>query len=833
MVKIKKIILKSILFIASILVIGVGIFIIWVSTISIPDFRSFEEIKVTSSTKIYDRTGKIPLYDIHREIKRTIIPFSEMGINIKNATVAVEDKEFYQHKGIRPTSIIRAIWANIRNREFSQGGSTITQQIIKNTLLTTEKTISRKLKEWVLSLKIEQVMSKEEILAIYLNDAPYGGNVYGIQQASETFFNKKPIDLTLVEASYLAAIPKAPTFYSPYGENKDQLDKRKDLVLQRMLELNFINEEIYNKTKNEKIVFLTEKPLGIEAPHFVFFIKQYLEEKYGKDIVESGGLKVITTLDYALQKKAEEIVLRNALENEKNFNASNSASVVIDPKTGQILVMIGSRDYFDKEIDGKFNVATAKRQPGSAFKPFVYATAFKKDYTPDSVVFDLRTEFFVGCNQNGNAFPGYSQEDCYRPQNYDNEYLGPVNLRTALAESRNVPSVKLLYLVGINDSIKTAQEMGIKTLTDPSRYGLTLVLGGGEVKLLELVSAYGVFATNGIYHSPQSILRVENAQGEVLEEYQDKSSVVLDKNVASLISDVLSDNKARTPLFGSRSFLYFEDQDVAGKTGTTDNKRDGWLIGYSPSVVVGVWSGNNDNSPMEKGSSISGPMWREIMNEALKNYPKERFDTPLIKNDPLTIKPIIRGFWQGGESFFIDKVSGKLATEHTPKELIEEKIITNVHSVLYWINRKDPLGPAPENPSDDSQFNRWENTVQDWWEKNKNNYKIINTVPTEYDDVHTPESKPIIHLIEPNPSKTYNLNDKISLSFTNTSRYPLDKIDVFVNNTYLGSDKKLPLNFSFIPSEITNIKPINELKLVIYDAVLNSTQIITSFNVNL
>ena len=831
----KKIVVNGILLLISMGLLAVSGLAISFATAKIPDFKSFEERKIARSTKIYDRTGKILLYNIHEDIKRTTVPFNEMGVYIKNAVVAIEDSEFYQHKGVRPKAIIRALWFNLSRGEFSQGGSTITQQIIKNTLLTSEKTIIRKLKEWVLSIKLEQVVGKEEILALYLNESPYGGNIYGIQEASTSFFGKESSELTLAEAAYLAAIPKAPTYYSPYGENKYKLDNRKNIVLRRMKDLAFISEEEYEDSRNEVVEFLPREKFGIRAPHFVFFVREYLERKYGKDTVEQGGLKIITTLDYEFQEKAEEIVLRHALQNEEDWNASNASLVAIDPKTGHILVMVGSRNYFDKEIDGNFNIAVAKRQPGSSFKPFVYATAFKERYTPNTVVFDLPTEFQSTCDYKGNTLPGYNQDDCYSPRNFNNKFKGPVTLREALGQSINVASVKVLYLAGVADSLKTAKDMGIKTLTDPNRYGLTLVLGGGEVRLLDMVSAYGVFATGGIRHPYKSILQVEDAFGNILEEYRDEPGRVLDKNSALLVSDILSDNVARTPLFGANSFIYFgEDKDVAGKTGTTNDNRDAWMLGYTPNIVVGVWSGNNDNTPMKKGSSISGRLWRDFMDVALQKLPDEKFEEPIIDNDR-ALANIIRGIWQGGETYLIDSLSGKLATQYTPPETEEELVVTSVHSILYWINKENPIGEAPLDPTVDNQFERWEIIVQEWWGKNKHTFSLVaeEDIPTEVDDIHTPETQPVVVIKEPNGDKIYNQNQQITLVIDSTSHYPLKKIDVFVNNIYLGSVKNSPFTFSFTPSDVNNLQNTNELKVIARDSVFNSTQATVQFIVAL
>ncbi|MFZ2072546.1 MAG: transglycosylase domain-containing protein, partial [Minisyncoccia bacterium] len=436
----KRFLKNLVLLSAGIFVFMVGIVIIWISSFKIPDFKSFEDRKVVNSTKIYDRTGEVLLYDIHQDVKRTNIPFDQMGSNIKNATVAVEDADFYNHSGIRITSIIRAtIWAKLTGKKVT-GGSTITQQLVKNTLLTSERSLARKLKEWVLAIKIDQSMPKEKILEYYLNEAPYGGSVYGIEEASKTYFNKNAQDLTLAEAAYLAAIPQSPTSLSPYGKNKNKLDERKNFVLSRMLEVKFINQQEYEKAKNEIVFFQPQATMGIKAPHFVFFIKDYLEQKYGSSVVEQGGLKVITTLNYDLQQKGEQIVKEGALQNEKDWNGSNAGLVAVDPKTGQILTMVGSRDYFDKGIDGNYNIATAHRQPGSSFKPFIYATAFNKGFTPDSTLFDLPTEFSTTCNAYGKALPGHSQSSCYKPDNYDGKFRGPMSLRNALAQSINIPA---------------------------------------------------------------------------------------------------------------------------------------------------------------------------------------------------------------------------------------------------------------------------------------------------------------------------------------------------------------------------------------------------------
>ncbi len=814
-------------------VLIISFFLFWVASIKIPDFRSFDDRKIVSSTKIYDRTGTVLLYDLHQDVKRTNVSFGEMGDNIKKATVAVEDSTFYTNSGIKISSIIRAVIANVFHIGKTQGGSTITQQLVKNTLLTSDKSILRKIKEWILALKVDSSMSKEKILEAYLNESPYGGTIYGVEEATQTYFGKSAKDLSIAEAAFLAAIPQSPTVLSPYGKNFDKLTQRKNFVLGRELTTKVITQEEYNKAKSEIVTFVPQATTGIKAPHFVFFIKDYLEQKYGPNMVDNGGLKIITTLDYSLQQKGEQIVKEGALQNEKDWNGSNASLVAIDPKTGQILTMIGSRDYFDKNIDGNFNVTTAARQPGSSFKPFIYATAFNKGFTPDTVLFDLPTEFQTTCNAYGKALPGHNQSDCYKPDDYDGKFRGPMSLRDALAQSINIVAVKLFYLAGLPDSLKTAEEMGISTLSDSSRYGLTLVIGGGEVTLLDMTSAYGVFANSGVRNPYTGILQVSTEDGKILEQYTPNERDVLPKNSALTISDILSDNIARVPTFGANSPLVIPGRPVAVKTGTTNNNKDAWTIGYTPSIAVGVWAGNNNNKPMKKGgSAVAGPIWNKFMTEALKTLPNEKFEKPNLELDPTQTKPALLGFWQGNEGFFIDKISGKLASDFTPKETRVEKVITNVHSILYWVDKKNIMGPPPANPSDDPQFEHWEIPIQNWWAQNMYKYGVTTWAdkPTALDDVHTAYSKPVVSIVVPDTTTIYEANQKINLSVLNQSAYLIQKMDVFVNDIYLGSTKP-PFNFSFTPSQLDNLKDINTIKLLVYDAAYNNTEINSTFQV--
>lgn len=799
---------------------------LWAASLEIPDFGSFEERKIIQSTKIYDRTGKIVLNNVGEEIRRTVVPYSQIGRHLKNATVAIEDDEFYEHRGFKPSAFLRAILVNLTTGSFSQGGSTITQQVIKNALLTQEKTLTRKLKEIVLALKLERVLSKEKILEIYLNETPYGGPVYGVEEASLYYFGKPASDVSVAEAAYLAALPKAPSYYSPYGQHLDKLNSRKNLIIRRMSELGFISQAEAESALKETVSFLNRSDQGIKAPHFVFYVRSYLEERYGGDSIETGGLKVITSLNWELQQKAQEIVKRFAFENEKNFNASNAGVVALDPRSGEILAMIGSRDYFEDVPWSKFNVTLAHRQPGSAFKPIVYATAFSDGYTAETVVFDLPTQFAAGCDERGQPlFAGISPENCYLPTNYDEKFRGPVTFREALAQSINVPSVKVLYLTGLSDTLETARAVGITTLTDPNRYGLTLVLGGGEVKLLELTSAYGVFAADGLRFEPVSVLRVEDSAGRVLEEARSEGRRVLDENTARLISDILSDNQARAPAFGGASPLYFPGREVAAKTGTTNDYRDAWIVGFTPSFVLGAWAGNNDNTPMVKqiAGFIVAPLWHALFEEALQDLPNETFPRP--EPPPVDLKPVLRGIWQGGETYFVDKASGLLATGQTPAETREERVIRSVHSILWWVDKNNPGGLKPANPAADPQFPAWEKAVREWALSAGLTDESSDVIPRASDNVHLAENEPRVKILSPQENRSYDKNERLVVDLQIRSTFPVAEAVYYLNGRFLGSSKTAPFGFSFVPAEVEGIQEQNTLSVVVFDQVRNQGQI--------
>lgn len=802
----------------------IGALILWASFIPLPDFAGFKDRTVVESTKIYDRTGKILLYDVHQDVQRTLVPFDQIPLVVRNATIAVEDARFYSHYGVDPKAIVRAVLANLSSGSFKQGFSTITQQVVKKTLLTDEKLITRKVKEIVLAFRMERAFTKNEILGLYLNEIPYGGNIYGVGQASRIFFGKEPRDLTLAEAAYIAAIPNAPTYYSPYGNHRAKLDERKDFVLKRMRDLNFIDDAAYAAARAEKISFLPKEPTGIKAPHFVEWIKEYLAEKYGEQAIEENGYKVTTTLDYSLQQKAEETIDRFGPDVEKNYSAKNMGLVAINPKNGQVLAMVGSRNYFDVQNQGNFNVAISpNRQPGSTFKPFVYATAFMKGYTPETTLFDLRTNFSTNCNAWGTPLaPGIKPEDCYMPENYDGKYRGPISLRSALAMSLNIPSVKTLYLAGIKDSLDTAKRMGITSLGPASQYGLTLVLGGGEVSLLELTGGYGVFANDGVRNPTTPILRVEDKNGNVVEEYKGNGEKVLPSEIARKITSILSDNDARTPEFGSNSALYFPGNDVAVKTGTTNDYRDVWTVGYTPSIAVGMWAGNNDNTPMHKNIAgfIITPVWHAFMEAAIAATPNERFIAP-EKEDLSALPAPLAGVWQGGEKYVIDTISGKLATNNTPIETRKVVAVPDVHSILYWVNKNNPRGAPPTNPQSDSQFSLWEEPVRAWASSQNLHTGDRSNIPSTYDNIHTPENIPVLSVAGADFAVPHKADEQLFVSVTSTGKYPLSRVDLFINGQLIEKIATPPFDFSFTLADISSVSAANTLSFIAYDSVLN------------
>jgi len=624
--KLKRLIkILGLLFLFSILItgfIGLGLFIYYAKDLPRPEM--FNEREQVIPTRIYDRTGETLFRTIFGEEKRETVALSEIPENLVNAILATEDANFYNHQGVDFRAILRAVLIDIKLRKPVQGASTISQQLIRSTFLSLEKTIQRKVREAVLTLELERRYSKEQIIEWYLNQVSFGPNIYGVGEANSTYFNKPLQDISLAESAILASLIRAPSFYYPYGSNLERLFNRKNYVLDRMTQENYISEEQALEAKGQNIEF-TEPGFDFrKAAHFILYIENYLYQKYGSAFLKEHGLKVYTTLDLDLQQAAKRAI-KEGVERNKIYGSYNASLVAINPNNGEILAMVGSKDYFGDtypedctsglncKFEPKVNVATygQGQQPGSAFKPFVYATAFKKGYTPDSIFIDEKTNF------------GKWGDKDYVPENYDGLYRGAVTIRQSLAQSLNIPSIKVLLAAGIQDSINTAHDLGITTLNEKaSFYGPSLVLGAGEVKLIDMVSAYGVFANNGLKIPYTGILKIEDRDGNIIEENKKIPRRVLSEEISETINDILSDNVARTPMFGPSSRLYFPDYWVAAKTGTTDGYRDAWTIGYTRSIAVGVWTGNNDNSSTAKkpGVTMAGPIWNQFMQTALDSF---------------------------------------------------------------------------------------------------------------------------------------------------------------------------------------------------------------------
>lgn len=782
---------------------------------------------VAESTKILDRNGKL-LYEVHGEENRTLIKFEDIPDNVKKATIAVEDPDFYKHMGFNVRGIARAFVYDIFKRDIGQGGSTITQQFVKNALLTSEKSFSRKIKEFILSIEIEKIYSKNEILTMYLNEIPYGNNAYGVSAAAKTYFDKSPKDLTLAESAIIAALPQAPTYFNPYGSNTDKLMAKKDYVLNKMVELQLLSKDEAESAKKEEIKFV-QKDQGILAPHFVMYIKEQLAEKYGESRLQEGGLVVTTSLDLDKQKIAEEVITA-----QKDYMISrgtkNASLVSMNPKTGEILAMVGSIDYFDTSNDGNVNVSLRPRQPGSSLKPVVYAAAFSQGYSPATMLIDVETDFGQG----------------YKPRNYDGKFRGPVSIRKALGNSLNIPAVKTLQLVGVKTATDLAQKMGIASLNDPDRYGLSMVLGGGEVKLLESVTAYATLSNEGIRHDPRPILKVVDNNGKVLEEYkadEDKGERVLDENVAYLVTNILSDDSARAEIFGTGGVLTLSGRPVAAKTGTTDEYRDAWTLGYTPSLVTGVWAGNNDNTTMDHaaGSMIAAPIWNTFMKRALTGEKVEQFRVP---------SEIVK--------FQVDALTGMLPlkdiSEDTARELpTKEEVFwskfpptetDNIHKVIRVIKTEDKIAgkDCPIGMTEEKIFmefhsilkdnSNWENAVTGW--AKTNNY---NNIPTEEEDCKDiiAENQPTIQIDTPmeNSKVINNLNIVVSYKAPKEA----EKVEYFISEEKIAEktldDKNFNLENFALPATlsgnvIVKVQLTDKIGLTAYDEikleVLKSTQ---------
>ncbi len=710
------------------------------------------------SSIIYDRNGK-QIYDLYENENRIPVAFTDMPQMLKDATIAIEDKQFYEHEGWSSQGMLRALF-NILFLHKLEGGSTLTQQLVKNVLLTNERTLPRKIKEFILAIQIERKYSKDEILQMYLNEAPYGSTTYGIEAAAQYYFGKPAKELTPMESIVLAGFPQSPSRYSPFTGEPDAYIWRSQQVLRRLREDGKITEE-QEKLYNEqlKTVVFVGQDESFTSAHFVAYIKDKLIEQFGEEKVLAGGLHVTTTLDLDLQVEAEKIV-KEEVEKAAKLKVGNGAAIVIDPQTGEILVMVGSKDYQATESGGyKFNVVTqGLRQPGSALKPITYAKAFEEGMTPSTIVMDVETKF-----------PGGTGQKEYAPKNYDLKWRGPIQLRYALANSINMSAVKVLALVGVKDMMSLAYDMGLTTLEPTSqnlaRFGLAVTLGGGEVRLIELAQAYGVFATGGIKQDPVAILKVTDKDGKTLFEHKKVNGKrVLGEDIAFLITNILSDNNARSMVFGPNSYLNIPDKNIFVKTGTTDDKKDNWTIGGGRGVIVGVWVGNNDNTQMHPtlASGVTGaaPIWNRIIKEALKKIPDQPFIRPdnIIEMDidafggglPRGDQPQRKEFFIKGteptaeapiyKKLKISKLTGKLANA------IEIASGSYEEKEFYVFEEKDPVST--------DGINRWQEGINAWLSTQSDpKYHPPTEVSSEKSD------EVIMNITSPGDQKRYDDHD--------------------------------------------------------------------------
>lgn len=804
----------ALLILGTLIMLGVFAFV----SRDLPDPNSLTERSIAQSTKIYDRTGEHLLYEIFGEENRTLKKLQEgycedddalekdpegVPLIALQATIAAEDRVFCDHAGFTFKGIARAVIF----RGKRGGGSTLTQQLVKNAILSNERTITRKIKELILSIELERRYSKDEVLQIYFNEIPYGSTYYGIQSASQNYYAKDAHELTLGEAATLAALPKAPTTYL---NNPDLLKERKGWILDSMADLEFISRSEAEEAKNENTE-IEVKVTNITAPHFVFHVKEQLDEEFGARQVETGGLKVTTTLDYDKQLIAEEAVENGVDARGESLGFTNASLVAIDPKNGHILSMVGSKDFFDDEIDGKVNVSTRLRQPGSSIKPIIYAKGFDMGYTPNTVLWDVKTNFPSSTGQ-------------YSPNNYDLAERGPIRVRDALQGSLNITAVKMLYLVGVQNALDFAKDLGYTSFEDRSRFGLAVVLGGGEVKLLEHVGAFATLANEGVRHETVGILKVEDPDGNTLKEWKESSGRdVVKPNVARTITNVLADNGARAPFFGGANALTLGGRPVAAKTGTTNDYHDAWTVGYTPSLAAGVWGGNNNNDAMNRGaggSSVAAPIWNEFMRRALEGEPIEPFVAPSI---PVTGKAMLDGKLDQ-QQVTVDTISGKLATEFTPDQYKEERLYAQFHNILHYVNRSNPTGPAPSNPEKaDRYYDDWENAVQDWIKRQEEEtgVKITqDTAPTEYDDVHVPEYFPSVQI--ENPQNNQEFADRnVTIDVNAEAPRGIKRVEFYLDGFYLGSDSTFPFRLqTTIPNTVS--RGYHTLKATAYDDVGNS-----------
>lgn len=768
---------------------GVVIFVIVLTFLfvwygrNLPEPGQLTERDMKLSTKIYDRNKKL-LYAVYSDENRTYVPLDKIPLALQDATVSIEDKTFYQHGGIDPFGYLRIVKNFITKGQIT-GGSGITQQLVKNVFFSSERTIKRKIKEFIMSKLVEKKYSKKQILEMYLNEAPYGGTAWGVQAASQQYFGKDVSKLNLLESAILAGLPQSPSYYSPYGVYPKAYVGRTEDVLRRMREDGKITQAQYDQTMKDlkKLKFESFSP-KFKAPHFVMYVKSLLEDQFGAATVESGGLSVYTTLDLSLQDDAQKIV-KDEVDKQKNLKVGNGAAVILDAKNREILAMIGSKDYFAKDYDGNVNVNLSLRQPGSSIKPLTYAQLLAKGYTASSILMDLKTHF-----------PVDGQAD-YVPQNYLGNFRGMMQLRFALGNSQNIPAVKAMGIVGLKNFLTTADNLGLHNLAPTSenlsKYGLALTLGGGEVRPLDLINAFAVFPDKGNYKSPIAIDKVVDATGKTVFQNQENrvGKRVFSEEVSYIISHILSDDIARKDVFGAGSYLVIPGHTVAVKTGTTDNKKDNWTIGFTPSYVAGVWVGNNDGSAMspyvESGASGSSIIWNRIMSRILKNVKNEDFAKPQNVN-AVEIDAFSGGPVHGGDSkrteYFVK------GTEPTQEKSIYKKIKVSKNNGKIANETEIARGEYEEkefvvireaDPVSRDGRNRWQEAIDEWI-KSQSDSKYH--PPTEISDSKKDEMT--VRINNPKDHDRINSND-VQISGEAFSSKDVKELRVFINGEQKGN----------------------------------------------
>lgn len=755
---------------------------IWYSK-DLPTPSKIANRTASESTKIYDRTGQTLLYETGDE-KRTIVKSDQISDNLKKATVSVEDANFYNHHGFDVKGVVSALWQKVSGKTVrTRGGSTITQQFVKNALLTPDRSITRKIKELIISIELEFMYSKDEILTMYLNEIPYGNSTAGAEAAAKMYYGITAKDLDLSQSATIAAIPKAPTYYSPYGTHTKDLVNRKNYVLDRMVDTKAITKEQAEAAKAEDTttpgIAIKPRKDNLIAPHFAMYVIEQAVSEYGEEKIQSEGLSITTTLDYEKQKLAEEAVTAGIPKVEK-YGGSNGALVSVDTNTGQILAMVGSKDYYDIATDGNVNVTDSLRQPGSSFKPYVYATLFKsKEYGPAKTLFDLTTDFGGG----------------YIPHDYDNSTRGPVTVRQALSNSLNIPAVKALSLAGIDNVIETAKSMGVTSLNDKDKYGLSFALGAAEIKPVEMAGAFSTFATGGVHHDLKSILKVTDSHNKLLYEYKqekDKGNQALDPQIAFEINSILSDNQARSLVFGTRSALAFNGKTIAAKTGTTSDFKDAWTVGYSKNIATAIWVGNNNNTKMKSGadgSIIAAPIFHTYMDkvvtadepfpmpEGIQTVTVDRYSMKLPSDQTTETVTDIFAKWQvptekdtTNVTVKVCKSNGLLAPDNISDLLTEMRTYRAVHS------------ERPDKPN-------WENPVIAWAQAQG----LTNYPPTDKCDPGQAALK--VSVTSPANGATVSGNSAISADVNGT--FNIKQVAFYIDDISIGSDDAAPYSVNF------------------------------------